>query len=245
MVAAALALAPAGCSRKKDPYQDWKAPQLLDEGDRLLRAGDVATAQSVFKRGFDIAKRDGLRNSQAFVQRMTAIAASRDEVATAQGLMPVESMDERTILRLTLGLVAAGKIDEARAMAERLAPRLSAKPPEAEDLPYHVVGWIAIDRLRTQNVEIQRARAATDSLLGAVRRWVELGVPLPAAPRGWITRYVDHLFDTERSLPAQEIGDLVERIDQRFPPGDDNSPCISYDLLFPSLGCLPDWPKPK
>ena len=71
-----------------------------------------------------------------------------------------------------------------------------------------------------------------------------IGVRQPLLPglRAWITRYVDHLYDSERSLVAQQVADLVERIDQRAAKPDDETACLLLDPIFPTLGCLADWP---
>ena len=249
--AAAVALA-GGCSRNKDPYADFKAPQMLEEGDRLLRAGDLAAAETVFRRGLERAQKDGYTadKTRVFIERMTLLAAARGSAADTEKLLArtgaledPDSMDITLAIDLVLLHVREGKPEKARALAEKLARRLAVRPPNPEELPVYVIGWIAIDRLRTQNVELTRAREATRALVETLKSWVEWGRPMPAGPRAWIGRYVDHLFDSERSLIAQEIGDLMERIDERAPPPEDRSPCVPLDANFSSLGCLPDWPK--
>ena len=129
-------------------------------------------------------------------------------------------------------LARAGRMDDARKLAERLAQRMqSTEPANHEEIPLYIVGWMAIDYLRTANVELERAREASTAVVDALSSGVEKAVvihqPLNPAVRQWTVRYVDHLYDTERTLVAQKVADLVEPIDEP---------------LFPAFGCIPEWP---
>ena len=254
VVAATLLLAPA-CSRDKDPYADWKAPQLLEEGEKLLRASDLSGAYNFFKRGLAKAEKSGARADQTriFVARMLYISAAQQNLAEAEkifarmgGASDPQAMDVRVALHLAILMQRAGRAAEARALAERIALRLAVRAPELEEIAFYAVGWIVIDRVRTANVELTRAREASDAFVAALASIAEAAIgprqPLLAGLRAWISRYVDHLFDSERTLVAQQIADLVERIDQVASTPDDKSACILLDANFPALGCLADWP---
>lgn len=257
-VAVIAAATVSSCKRHVDPYEDWKAPQLLDEGERLLRNGDLAQADAVFKRGREVAEKRGFKANdlRVFDRRRLYIAAAQENLPLATQLYgeagggnDYRTMDVRIGMDLVMQLVRAGKMDDARKLAERLAQRFQGVPPaNDEELSIYTVGWIAIDRLRTDNVEIERAKQASNAVVEVLSNEVEKAVllkrPLNSAERLWLLRYVDHLFDTERSLVAQKIADFVERIDQAAPSGTDAKPCLPLDPMFPALGCIPEWPAP-
>ncbi len=251
----AMLLLATACSRAKDPYADWKAPQLLDEGERLLRARDLGGAYNFFKRGLEKAEKAGARADQTriFVSRMLYICAAQGNLAEAEkifarmgGSRDPQAMDMRVALHLAILLQRAGRAAEARALAEKIAQRMTARPPEFEEIRFYAVGWIVVDRVRSANVELARAKEASDAFVAALATITEtaIGVRQPLLPglRAWITPYVDHLYDSERTLVAQQVADLVERIDQRAAKPDDQTACLLLDLSFPTLGCLADWP---
>jgi tetratricopeptide (TPR) repeat protein len=256
LVFIAAALLVTACSRDKDPYRDWKAPQLLEEGDRLLRAGDLDAAGKALRRGLERAEKDGFKgeHTRVFLSRLGYIAAARENRAEAEqlfsrmgGVDNPRAMDLRLATQLVLLLQKEGKVDQARALGEKIVPRLEGGMPAAEEMPFHLVGWIVVDRLRTANVEIGRAKEASDAFVAALTALAEASIPLrqplPPGLRGWITRYIDHLYDSDRSLVAKQVADLVGRIDEVALPADDRAPCLLLDPLFPALGCLADWPK--
>jgi hypothetical protein len=250
-IAAALLLATA-CGRK-DAYSDWKAPQLLDQGEKLLRANDLPGAYNFFKRGYEKLDKTGPQASKAgvFVDRMLFISAALQNVPELEkqlarfgGLEP-QTMNLRLALHLAILMQRAGRLDDARALAEKIAVRLASRAPELEEIPFHAIGWIVVDRVRSANVELTRAKAASDAFTGAFTDIAGTAIntrqPLNPGLRAWIARYVDHLYDTERTLVAQAIGDLVERIDEVAPSSDDKDACLLLDPFFPTLGCLADW----
>lgn len=250
VLVAALLLASA-CSRDKDPYRDWKAPQMLDEGERLLRAGDLTGADSVFRQGLERAQKAGYSadKTRAFLVRMLYVAAAKGDVAEMEKLFArtggdanPRAMDVRLTLHLLLLLHNAGKTGEAKKLAEKLAQRLAAHPPDNfEERAFYAVAWIVIDRLRSANVELGKAKEASQALVETLKDMAQVASssePIRPGLRRWITRYVDHLFDTERRLVAQEVADLVERIDQMAPPSEEQQPCLPLDPIFPALGCL-------
>ena len=254
VLVAALVLASA-CSRDKDPYADWKAPQLLEEGEKLLRANDLSGASNLFKRGLAMAEKSGARADQTrtFNVRMLYIAASQQNLAEAEklfrrmgGSADPQAMDARVALHLAILMQREGRPADARALAEKLAVRMSARPAEFEEIPFYAVGWIVVDRVRSANVELTRAREASDAFVAALSSIAETAIggrqPLNPGLRAWITRYVDHLYDSERTLVAQQVADLVERIDQVAAPSDDKGTCLPLEPNFPNLGCLADWP---
>jgi hypothetical protein len=229
---------------------------MLEEGDRLLRGTDLPAAYVVFKRGLEKAEKSGAPADErrVFLTRMFHISAARGNVDDAAKLFArlggganPQTMDVRLALELVILLQRADKTEDARALAEQLAQRLVARAPEFHQEPFHAIGWIVIDRVRTANVEITRAREASDEFVAALSTIVEAGIsirkPLPAALRGWITRYVDILYDSGRSLVAKQIAELVERIDQRTTASGDTVACIALEPTLPSLGCLADWPE--
>ena len=256
MIAVVVAATAASCKRHEDPYADWKAPQLLDEGDRLVRLGDLAGADAVYQRGKEVAKKNSLKvnDPRVFDQRRMFIAAAREDVPVALDLYGVVgggndymTMDVRMGVDLVVLLARAGRMDDARKLAERLAQRLqSTAPANHEEIPLYIVGWMAIDYLRTANVELERAREASTAVVDALSSGVEKAVvihqPLNPAVRQWTVRYVDHLYDTERTLVAQKVADLVERIDEVAPPDPEAKPCLPLEPLFPAFGCIPEWP---
>jgi len=140
----------------------------------------------------------------------------------------------------------AGKVDDARALAEKIAARLASRPPELEDKPLYLVDWIVVDRERTANVEINHAKEASDAFVAALTDFAETAIPghrpMPTGLRRWITPYVDHLYDSDRSLVAQKVADIVERIDEVAGTDDDKRGCLPLDPTFPALGCLAEWP---
>ena len=251
-IAAALLLASA-CSRDKDPYADWKASQLLDEGEKTLRSGDLSGANNFFRRGLAKADKTGPRGDQTqiFTVRMLYILAAQQNLAELEkafargGGAESPTMDLRIALQLAILMQRAGRFDDARALAEKIAVRLAARAPELEEIPFHAIGWIVVDRVRSANVELTRAKAASDSFVAAFSAIAETAIgtrqSLNPGLRAWITRYIDHLYDSERTLVAQQIADLVERIDQVAPPSDDKNACLLLDPVFPTLGCLADW----
>ena len=91
MIAVVVAATAASCKRHEDPYADWKAPQLLDEGDRLVRLGDLAGADAVYQRGKEVAKKNSLKvnDPRVFDQRRMFIAAAREDVPVALDLYGV------------------------------------------------------------------------------------------------------------------------------------------------------------
>ena len=255
-VAVIVAAVVPSCKRHKDPYEDWKAPQLLDEGDRLLRTGDLAAADAVYERGREVAKASNfkLNDPRVFDRRRMFIAAAQENIPLATQLYgdvgggnDYMTMDVRLGVDLMMMLVRAGKMDDARKLGERLAQRFAlAEPNTPEELSLYLTGWMAIDRLRTANVEIERAKQASTTVVDLLGKAVEKAVvvqqPLNPAVRVSLNRYADHLYDTERSLVAQKIADYVERIDQAAPADPEMKPCLPLDATFPSLGCIPDWP---
>jgi outer membrane protein assembly factor BamD (BamD/ComL family) len=255
VVAVVMALAlGAGCSRNKDPYDVWKPPQMLDEGERLLRNNDLAAAEAVFRKGFVKAQKADYPpdKTRVFLVRLLYVAAARNDVAGMQKQFVAlkmdadpRAMDPRLALHLVLLLHKAGKDEEARKLAEKLALRLAARPPENnfDERAYYTIGWIVIDRLRTANVEIERAKEASDAVMKSLEDMAQYARQSGIRPglRRWITAYVDHLFDNDRARVAEKVSDMVERIDQMAPPTDDTSLCVALDSLFPSLGCLAEF----
>ena len=252
-IVAALLLASA-CSRDKDPYADWKASQLLDEGDKTLRTGDLSGASNFYKRGLAKAEKLGApggAQTQVFTQRIYYISAAQQNLAELEkifarrGGAESPAMDLRIAMQLVILMQRAGRFDDARALAEKIAMRLAARAPELEEIAFHAIGWIVVDRLRSANVELTRAKEASDAFVAAFSSIAQTAIgtrqPLYPGLRPWITRYVDHLFDSERGLVAQQIADLVERIDQVAPPSGDKNACLLLDPVFPALGCLADW----
>jgi hypothetical protein len=252
VLAAALAL--AACSRDKGPYKDWKAPQLMEEGERLLRANEIDAADKVFRLGRERAEKAGYpaEKLRVFDLRRLYIAAAREDAVEAEnlfsrvgGLNNPEAMDIRMATNLAVLLQRAGQPDKARALAEKMALRLNSHEPELDEMPFHLVGWIVLDRVRTANVEIVRARQASDAFVATLAALAERAItsqqPLPNGLRPWITRYVDHLYDSGRTLVAQKAADLVSRIDEVAAP-DESAGCMKLDPQYPALGCLADWP---
>ena len=253
---ACAALVASGCNREKDPYRDWKAPALLEEGERLLRAGDLEAAEKVLRRGATRAEKDGARAAQThtFYSRLLFIAAARDNLPDALKLYDrmnaggsVATLDPYATAELAVMLERAGKPAEARAMGEKLAARLAARRPEPEELPIYLAGWIIVDRARTENVEINHAKEASDAFVALMNTLAETLIPprqpLPPGVRTWVTRYVDHLYDSDRSVVAKEVAELVVRIDEVAATDDDKRSCIPLDAALPTLGCLADWPS--
>ncbi len=249
-----MLLVPA-CSRDKDPHAGWKAPQLFDEGDRLLRANDLPGAYNLFRRGSEKAQKAGVRaeQSRVFLVRMLYVELARGDLANAGklfadmgGSAAPQAMDVRAALQLAILMQREGRSADARALAEKLALRLAGRPPEPEEVAFFAVGWIVVDRVRTENVELSRAKEASDAFVASLGAIADTAIsgrqPLNPGLRAWILRYVDLLYDSERALVAQHVADLVERIDQAAGgPADDRNPCLPLDRLFPTLGCLADW----
>jgi outer membrane protein assembly factor BamD (BamD/ComL family) len=255
IVMAAVVLTASACSRDKDPYADWKAPQLLDEGEKALRARDLSGAYYFFKRGLAKAEKAGARPEQTriFTSRMLYIAAAQENLAEAEkifarlgGATDPQKMDVRVALHLAILMQRAGRTADARALADKIAQRLGSSPPQFEELAFFAVGWIVVDRARSANVELTRAKEASDGFMAALTSIAEavIGPHQPLLPglRAWIAGYIDHLYDTDRTLVAKEIADLVERIDQTAVTADDKNACLLLDPAFPNLGCLAEWP---
>ena len=114
-----------GC-RSSDPYADFKPGQLLDEGQRLLRAGDLQGAEKVLRLGLQRAEKNGVNVEKvrpAFLSPLFHLAIKRGDAREAQRI--VERMgpgaDARAIHDLLVLTQASGTPDEARARAEVLA----------------------------------------------------------------------------------------------------------------------------
>jgi outer membrane protein assembly factor BamD (BamD/ComL family) len=255
IAAVAALLLVAACSRDKDPYADWKAPQLLEEGERLLRANDLGGAGNLFRRGIAKAEKSGSRPDQMriYAARMVYIAAAQQNLAEAEkifarlpGAADPQSMDVTMALHLAILMQREGRPADARALAEKLALRMAARAPEPEEAAFYAIGWIVVDRLRTANVEIKRAREASDAFVAVIASIADTSITgrrsLPPGLRAWITRYVDHLYDSERTLVAKNVADLIERIDEVASTPDDSNACLPLDRTFATLGCLADWP---
>ncbi len=94
---ACASLVLAGCHHaEKDPYQDWKAPALLEEGERLLRAGDLEGAEKILRRGEARAEQDRVRADamRVFQVSLLFIAAANGNVSEPQKLELLTKMLE-------------------------------------------------------------------------------------------------------------------------------------------------------
>jgi hypothetical protein len=237
----------AACSRNKDPYADMKPGQLLDEGERLLRVGDLDGADKAFRLGLERLENVGLnveKTRPAFVKPLFHLAVKRGKLADAEKLLPQmgSPVDVRGANQVAVMVHRTGKIEEARARGEVVAVAVAAHPPaNEEDRAVHVAAWITVDRLRSARFDRAGAKEASDAVAAGLMDIAEnRGVfrPLPPGLRAWMSRYIDHLFATDRDTAAKEVAALVERIDENAPPPEHDALCIPLYSAWQNLGCL-------
>lgn len=185
------------------------------------------------------------RNRPAFVTPLVHLAMKRGSLADAEKLLARTNVkpDVRALNDFAVAVQRTGKLDEARAKAELLAQAMAASPPAtAEDRGVYAAAWTTVDRLRVARFDREAAREASDAVIAALIDLAEprgnTFHPLPGGLRGWMSRYIDHLFASDRSEAAHEIGDLVERIDQNAPPPAAEALCLPLFLQWQNLGCL-------
>lgn len=244
LIAAVLLL--AAC-RNNDPYADFKPALLLDEGQRLLRYGDLDGAEKALRLGLVRADKAGIdlgRSREAFLVPLFHLAVKRGNTAEAEKIFaqmgaPVDVRAAHEIAALTF---KAGKVEEAGARGEILAAAIAVRRPDDDETrAIDVAAWTTIDRLRSARHDRAAAREASDAMIAALVDLAEYrGAYRPLSPglRGWITRYLDHLFATDRDLVAKEVAGLVERIDENSPPSATDALCLPLYAQWRNLGCL-------
>ena len=244
---AAVVLAAPGCVREKDPLKVMKPPQLIDEAERRLSQGDLDGAEKVYRitlHRLDDAnvRGEGLRPVLA---PLFHLAVKREDLTTAQGLFARmgEPIDIRAANDLAVMLHRQGKLDDARSMAERMVASLDKAAVDDDERARQIAAWIDIDRLRVARFDRPAAAEASDAVVELLTRHADMVGnvfrPLPRGLRGWLLRYQDHLFDTDRDAVAKRIGDIVERIDQNAPPPPNDALCVSlYRDRLQNLGCM-------
>lgn len=245
LVAALLLL--AACSRNKDPYADFKAGQLLDEGQRLLRQGDVDGADKAFRVGLERLEKAGFsveKNRPAFLAPLLHLAIRRGDLAEAEKLMAHlgAPVDVRAANDIAVLVQRTGRIEDARAKAEIAAQAMAARPAaDEEERAIYVAAWITVDRLRSARFDRAAAKEASDAVIAALTDVAERRGnyrPMPPGLRRWITPYIDHLFATDRDAVAKEIASIVEHIDENAPPPEVDALCLPLYSTWQNLGCL-------
>jgi hypothetical protein len=242
---AALLLLPA--CRDNSPYADFKPAHLLDEGQRLLGYGDLDGAEKALRLGLTRAEKSGIdlgRSREAFLVPLFHLAVKRGDTAEAGRILARMGtpVDVRAAHQVAVLTSRSGNADEARAKGEIVAAAIAARTPtDDETRAIDVAAWTTIDRLRSARFDRAGAREATDAVIAGLTDLAEYrGAyrPMPPGLRGWITRYIDHLFATDRDLIAKDVAGLVERIDENAPSPDDDALCLPLYKQWRNLGCL-------
>ncbi len=236
----------AGC-RSSDPYADLKPGQLLDEGQRLLRMGDLPGAEKALRLGLRRAEKNGLnveKARRAFLSPLFHLAVKRGDGKEAERILGQmgEAADARATHDVVVLTQRAGMPDEARAKAEMLASVLHAHAASDDDeRAVRVAAWITIDRLRSARFDPAAARDASEEVVAALADVAEFRGsfrPMPPGLRGWVSRYIDHLFATDRPDAAKAVATLIERIDENAPPPETDALCLPLYAQWQNLGCL-------
>lgn len=240
------ALLASGCGREKDPLKVMKPPQLQEEAERRLSQGDIEGAEKVFRLALAKFEEAGLKGEALHPHLLPLIhlAIKRGDVAEGTKLLNrVFPPDVAAANNIAVLLHGAGKLDEARDMAERAARTMAAKPTEDDaERGRYLAAWTTIDRLRVARFDRPGAGEASKAFLDLLMKHGTFDGRYHALPRGLrapIVRYQDFLFATDRDALAKQIGDIVERIDQNAPPDPNDALCvrISEDRLQ-NLGCM-------
>lgn len=241
---AALVLA-AGCGREKDPLKLMKAPQLQDEADRRLSQGDLDGAEKVYRLALAKFEEAGLKGEalDVHLRPLMHLALKRGDAAEATKLLNrIHPPDVRGANDLAVTLHRAGKLDEARDMAERAARTMAQQAPDDADRGIHLAAWTTIDRLRVARFDRPAAAKASEAFRELLVKHASFDGryrPLPRGLRATIVRYQDHLFATDRDPLAKDIGDLIERMDQNAPPDPVDALCVPlFEGKWQNLGCL-------
>lgn len=220
---------------------------MLDEGQRLLRQGDIDGADRAFRLGLERLEKVGFnvdRNRPAFLSPLFHLAVKRGNLAEAEKLMARMGapVDVRAANDVAVMVHKTGRLEDARAKAEIAAQALAARPAANEDdRAIHVAAWITVDRLRSARFDRAAAREASDAVIaGLVDIAERRGAfrPMPLGLRGWVSRYIDHLFATDRDAVAKEVAAMVERIDENAPPPEIDALCLPLYSTWQNLGCL-------
>jgi hypothetical protein len=242
----AAAMLAAGC-RNKDPYADFKPAQLQDEGERLLRTGDLANAEKLLRLGLERAERNSVKLERlrpAFLVPLFHLAVKRGDEKEAARLYERMGapIDVRAAFEMMIFATRTATPDEARAKGEVVAQAMEAKKAEDPDeRAIYVAAWITIDRLRSARFDRAAAREASDAVAAGLTDLAEMRGsyrPLPPGLRAWVSRYIDHLFATDRPDAAREVASLIERIDENAPPPPSDALCLPLFRQWQNLGCL-------
>ena len=242
---AALA-AVAGC-RETDPLKVMKTPQLVDEADRRLARGDLDGAEQVYRLALKRLEEAKVRGEALRTVQLPLfhLAMKRDDIGAARSLFAQmgDPVDVRAANDFAVLLHRQGKLDEARAMAERMVGPLDKAATDEDERAIQVAAWIDIDRLRVARFDRPAAAEASNEVVELLTQHAAMVGnvfrPLPRGLRGWLLRYQDHLFATDRGDVAKQLGDMVERIDQNAPPAPNDALCLPlYRDRLQNLGCL-------
>jgi hypothetical protein len=243
---AAAVLLIAAC-RDNSPYADFKPAHLLDEGQRLLGFGDLDGAEKALRLGLARAEKSGIdlgRSREAFLVPLFHLAVKRGDRAEAVKLLARMGtpVDVRATHQIAVLTQKSGKADEARAQGELVVAAMAAAPPnDDETRAIHLAAWTTVDRLRSARFDRAGAREATDAVIAGLTDLAEYRGgyrPLPPGLRGWVTRYIDHLFATDRDLIAKDVAGLVERIDENAAAPASDALCLPLYAKWRNLGCL-------
>lgn len=242
-----VAVAVAGCGREKDPLKVMKPPQLVDEAERRVAAGDLAGAEKVYRMALDRYDANAVEPVVQIRHALFHLAMKRDDLKAAQAIYKQlgSAADYRAANNLAVATFRKEQRDEARALGEHAARAMARGPAGDLDRIQHMATWMTIDRLRTARFDRDAAMEAADAVFTLLRQhaaYTGTGYrPIPGALRPWIVRYQEFLFASDRDALAKQLGDIVERIDQNAPPGPDDLPCLPlYAGGLANLGCLMD-----
>lgn len=220
---------------------------MLDEGQRLLRQGDLDGADKAFRTGLERLEKAGFnveRNRAAFLSPLLHLAVKRSDLAAAEKLMARMGapVDVRAANDIAVLVARTGRIEDARARGEIAAQAMAAQPAANEDdRAIYVAAWITVDRLRSARFDRGAAREASDAVIAGLADVAERrGAyrPMPPGLRAWVSRYIDHLFATDRDAVAKEVASLVERIDENASPPENDALCLPLYSTWQNLGCL-------
>ena len=236
----------AAC-RDNDPYADFKPAHLLDEGQRLLGYGDLDGAEKALRLGLTRAEKSGIdpgKGREAFLVPLFHLAVKRGNAAEAERILARmgSPVDVRAAHQVAVLTFKAGKLEEARARAQIVAEAVRAlDPADDETRAIDVAAWTSVDRLRSARFDRAGALEASDAVIAGLIDLAEFRGgyrPMPRGLRGWITRYIDHLFATDRDRVAKDIAALVERIDENSPAPETDALCLPLYIRWRNLGCL-------
>lgn len=169
----------AGACRSSDPYADYKPAQLLYEGERLLRIGDLAGAENALRLGLQRTEKNAAlaRSQPAFLSPLFHLAVKRGDGLEASKLLARMGtpLDVRAAHDMAVLTQRSGALDDAREQGDRIAQAMQARAAADDDVrAVHVAAWITIDRLRSARFDRPAAREASDAVIVAITDVAEI-----------------------------------------------------------------------